>query len=117
MPETTIRTWPDPRYPQKTVSRRPCVGLLGRRRRTVRVRLSTRGPGECERIRTMEDPVEDRVRHRRIAQILVPAVARELTGDHRRPRAVLIVEDLQEVLPLGVFDPRDTPDSVEVWLP
>jgi hypothetical protein len=31
----------------------------------------------------MENPVEDRVGQGRIAQILMPAVTRELTGDHR----------------------------------
>src|ERR1700730_4578197 len=108
----TIATWLDLWIPPKTVSRRSCVRLPVCLRRTGPIRLSTRGTAECERIRAMEDPVEDRIRHRRIAQILVPAVARELTGDHRRPRAVPIVEDLQEVLPLGVFE-TDEPPVIE----
>jgi hypothetical protein len=71
---------------------------------TGRIRLPTRGAAERERIRAMEDPIEDRVCQGRIAQILMPAVTRELTGDHRRPRAIAIFEDLQEVLTLGVFE-------------
>jgi hypothetical protein len=45
----------------------------------------------------------------------MPAVTRELSGDHRRPRAIAIVEDLQEVLTLGVFETGEPPYGGEFF--
>jgi hypothetical protein len=59
------------------------------------------GPGRGSRPPSSDSP-----------RYLMPAVARELTDDHRRPRAIAIVEDLQEVLPLGIFE-ADEPPVVE----
>ena len=39
----------------------------------------------------------------------MPAIARELTGDDRGPRAIAVVEDLQQVLALRVLEPDEAP--------
>jgi len=54
------------------------------------------------------DAIEDRVRQGRIAQVLMPATARQLTRD-RGPRGVAIIEDLQQVLTLGLFETHESP--------
>src|SRR5436309_1600313 len=51
-------------------------------------------------MRTMHDTIEDRVGEGRIAQMLMPAIARKLTRDDRGPSAIAVVEDLQQVLAL-----------------
>ena len=60
-------------------------------------------------MRTMHDTIEDRVGEGRIAQMLMPAIARKLTRDDRGPSAIAVVEDLQQVLALGVFEPDQSP--------
>jgi hypothetical protein len=42
----------------------------------------------------VHDAIEDRVGHGGIAQVFMPAIARELTRDDRGPRAIAVVEDL-----------------------
>ena len=43
-------------------------------------------------MRTMHDAIQNRIGHRRIAQVLMPAVAWELTRDDRGPPAIAVVE-------------------------
>jgi hypothetical protein len=57
----------------------------------------------------MHQPVEDRVGHGRIAEILVPALARQLTGDHRRPCAVPVFEDLEQVVTMPIGHGAEAP--------
>ena len=58
---------------------------------------------------SMHDTIEDRVGQGRIAQVLMPAIARELTRDDRGPSTIAVVEDFQQVLPLSVFEPDESP--------
>src|SRR6266404_8019064 len=60
-------------------------------------------------MRPMDHTIEDGVGHRWIAQVLMPTIARELTRDDRGPCAITVVEDLQQVLALGVFEPDESP--------
>ncbi len=60
-------------------------------------------------MRPMDDAIDDRVRDGRIAEVFMPAVARQLTRDNRGPRAIAVVEDLQQILALGVFEPDEPP--------
>ena len=60
-------------------------------------------------MRTMDDTIEDGVGHRRIAQMLMPAIARELTRDDRGPPAITVLKDLQQVLAVGVLEPDEAP--------
>ena len=60
-------------------------------------------------MRSMHDAIEDRVGDGRITEVFMPAIARELTRDDRGPRAIAVVEDLQEVLALRVFEPDESP--------
>src|SRR2546425_4767836 len=60
-------------------------------------------------MRPMHDTIEDRVGQGRIAEVLMPAITWELTRDDRGPSAIAVVEDLQQVLPLGVFEPDESP--------
>jgi hypothetical protein len=57
----------------------------------------------------MDHTIEDSVGHRWIAQLLMPAIAWELTRDDRGPCAIAVVEDLQQVLALDVFEPDESP--------
>ena len=45
-------------------------------------------------MRPMHHAIEDRVGHGRIAQVLMAAIARQLTRNDRGPGAIAIVEDL-----------------------
>ena len=60
-------------------------------------------------MRPMHDTIEDRVGQGRITQVLMPAIAGKLTRDDRGPRAITVVEDLQQVLALGIFEPDESP--------
>jgi hypothetical protein len=73
------------------------------------VRLATRRPRERETMRAMHDAVENRVGERGIAQVLVPAVDRQLTGDDRRAVAIPVIEDLEQVLALRAFERDEAP--------
>ena len=57
----------------------------------------------------MDDAIEDGVSHGRIAELFMPPIDRPLTRDNRGPGPVAIVEDLEEVLALGVFQSHDAP--------
>ena len=50
----------------------------------------------------MDEPVEDRVGDRRVLQVRVPLLDRDLAGDQRRASVVAIVEDLEQVTTHGV---------------
>jgi hypothetical protein len=53
-------------------------------------------------MRPMHDAAEDRIGHGRITQVSMPAIARELTRNDRGPCPIAVVEDLQQVLALGL---------------
>ena len=57
----------------------------------------------------VDDAIEDGVSHGRIAELFMPAIDRQLTRDDRGPGPVAIVEDLEEVLALRVFQSHDAP--------
>ena len=52
---------------------------------------------EFDPVRVVDDPVEDGVGQRRVADDLVPAVDRHLAGDDQRAGAVAILDDLQQI--------------------
>jgi hypothetical protein len=54
-------------------------------------------------MRAMHDTIKDGVGHRGIAHVLMPPIARQLTGDDRRPGAIAVIEDLEQVLTVSVF--------------
>ncbi len=45
----------------------------------------------------VQDPVEDGVGQRRVADNVVPAVDRHLAGDDQRPGVVAVLDDLQQI--------------------
>ena len=75
-------------------------GVHGRPQSTAGLRrrlLASRGPGERERVGPMHQSVENHVGDGGIAQVIVPALARQLTGDHGRPRAIAVFKDLEQL--------------------
>lgn len=46
-------------------------------------------------MRAVHDTIENRVGQRRITQVLMPAITRELARDDRGPPAIPVVEDLR----------------------
>ena len=66
-------------------------------------RSSTGGPLaqalalEFDPVRVVDDPIEDGVGQRRVADDLIPAVDRQLTGDNQRAGVVAILDDLQQI--------------------
>ena len=60
-------------------------------------------------MRAMHYAVENRVGERGVAQVFMPAVDRQLTGDDRRSVAIPVVEDLEQVLALRVLEPDEAP--------
>ena len=62
-----------------------------------------------DRIRVVHEAIEDRVGDRRLAQIRVPLIARELARDDRRAGGVAILHHLEEVLALDVAQGGEPP--------
>ena len=54
----------------------------------------------------MHQAVEDRIRHGRVADRPVPAVGRQLRGQHRRAQPVAVVADVEEVAALQLAHRR-----------
>jgi hypothetical protein len=52
---------------------------------------------EFDPVRVVDDPVEDGVGQRRVADDLVPVVDRQLAGDDQRAGAVAVLDDLQQI--------------------
>ena len=52
---------------------------------------------ELDPVRVVDDPVEDGVGQRGVADDLVPVVDRHLAGDDQRAGAVAILDDLQQI--------------------
>jgi hypothetical protein len=52
----------------------------------------------------VQEPVTDGVGQRGLADVVVPLGGRQLAGDDRRPQAVAILEDLEDVAPLLVLE-------------
>lgn len=57
----------------------------------------------------MHQPVENGVGDGRIAQVVVPALARQLTGDHGRPRAIAVLQDLEQIVSVPIGDGAEAP--------
>src|ERR1700682_306135 len=57
----------------------------------------------------VDDAIEDSVGQRRIVEVCVPVVDRQLTGDQRRFAGDAIVEQFEQVVAFGLADRRETP--------
>jgi hypothetical protein len=57
----------------------------------------------------VHEAVEDRVGQRRAADDLVPLLDRHLAGDDGRSPPMAVLQDLQQVLPLGLGQARQAP--------
>ena len=90
------------------VRHRPRPGLrlavLGPRRL-----LAPRGPREGDRDRAVDDAVKDGVGHGGLAEVVVPLLAGQLTGEDRRAGAVAVFEHFEEVLTLRLGERREAP--------
>ena len=56
---------------------------------------------------TVQDAVADGVGDGGVGEVVVPALVFQLACDDRRAQAVAVLEDLQQVPPLGLGDGRD----------
>lgn len=67
----------------------------------------------------MDEPIEHRVGDRRVAQIRVPLIARQLTRDDRRACGVAILHHLEEILALHIGHGGEAPviEDQEFYLP
>lgn len=63
-------------------------------------RLSAAGPHWCKRL--AYDRAKSDIGHGRIAEIVAPALAGQLAGDHRRPGAIAILKDLKQVVAASI---------------
>ncbi len=57
----------------------------------------------------MDEAIEDRVSDRRVAEICVPLIARQLARDDGRAGGVAVFHHLQEILPLDVGEGGEPP--------
>ena len=73
------------------------------------IRLAPRRPREREAMRAMHNTIENRIGERRIAQMLVPAIGRELPRDDRGAAPIAVVEDFEQVLALPILQPDEPP--------
>ena len=60
-------------------------------------------------MRAVQDAVANRVGQRRISDVLMPVLRRELTGDDRRPGVVPVVENLEHIAALLIAEGRQAP--------
>jgi hypothetical protein len=60
-------------------------------------------------VRPMDQTIEDRVRDGGVAQVVVPALARQLAGDDGRAAPIAIVEHLEQVVAVHVLHHRQAP--------
>ena len=58
-------------------------------------------------MRSMHDPIQDRIGQGRIGQPLVPRFDRQLAGDQRRFGAHAVIEQFEQVVTLGRGDGRN----------
>jgi hypothetical protein len=58
-------------------------------------------------MRVVDEPVENRVRHRRICKVVVPAFNRDLTCDDGRARRLAVFQNFEDVAPLLIAQRRD----------
>ena len=71
--------------------------------------LASRRAFQRDRIRIVDQAVEDGVGDRRVAQIGVPLLARQLAGDDRRARRVAVLDDFEQIVALDVGESGQAP--------
>ena len=71
--------------------------------------LASRRAFQRDRIRVVDEAIEDGVGDRRVAQIRVPLIAGELARDDRRAGGVAILHHLEEILALDVGHGGEAP--------
>ncbi len=71
--------------------------------------ISHRFTLQGELVRGMHDAIKDRVGEGRVAELVVPALDRQLAGDHRRAAADTVVEELEQIAALGRRRRRQPP--------
>lgn len=74
--------------------------------------FSHRLPFECEAVSIVHQPVEDRVGERRLVEVGVPLIDRQLACDDRGAAIVAIIEDFQQVT-LGLLAHRGEAEVIE----
>ena len=62
--------------------------------------LAHRLAGQLEAVRTVQQAVEDGIGQRRLADIVVPMIDRQLTGDQRGSAVMPVLDDFHEVVAL-----------------
>ena len=60
-------------------------------------------------MRAMDDAVENGIGKRGITQVFVPAIDRQLAGDDGRAVAVSVIQDLEQILALQIFESDEAP--------
>ena len=64
----------------------------------VSVTMTTQGvPLQIQSVGTLQQPVQHRIGHGRLAQIFVPMIHRELAGNQRGPLVYPVINDFQQV--------------------
>jgi hypothetical protein len=76
-----------------------CV-LLNVKSGTLAGRFSHALALECQPVRVVHEPIEDRVGDGRIGDCLVPVIDRQLAGHNRRAAIVPILDNLKDVATL-----------------
>lgn len=72
------------------------VGVVARRHRLTPL-LAHGFAAENQAVGVMDQSVEDRVGERRVAQVAMPVIDRQRTGDQRGAALVAIVEDVEQI--------------------
>jgi len=62
-------------------------------------------------MRAVDQTIQHRVRERGVAQVVVPALARQLAGDHGRAAPILMIEQLEQVVSVDVRDGGEAQSS------
>ena len=62
---------------------------------------------ELDLVAAVPDPIKDRIGQRRVVEVGVPGLDRQLAGDQGRARADAVVQQFEQVVALGRADGRD----------
>lgn len=84
----------------------------GRRFRVHGFLLSHRLALECQTIAVVHESIEDRIGERRIGEIGVPLIDRQLARDNRLTPVVAVIQNLQQIT-LGLFAHRHEAEVIE----
>ena len=73
------------------------------------MQLTKRAAGEGDAVRVMHEPIKDRIDKCGVTDQVVPVVDRYLAGDEGRASTRVVLDDLEQIVPLPIAQGRESP--------